>query len=222
MLVSCKARPSDVGDAIGGGAGIAEDAHRQPPDRARDAVAIKVERRELGARMSCAASISMPSMTARKSSRRRRKRDDRRRAARGREVARLAGKDRLDLVAPGGERRLLRARAGRCRRRCRRPRGRTRRPRTSPSRRSCGKQPHRPIERGAGAPRPCWRMVSRSAASSGAAPTSADAVPLIARCGRRTPIRKRGGEIALGELDARAPADRRGAGGAPGARQARR
>ena len=47
----------------------AENAHRKPPDRARHPVAIEVERRQSGARISAAASIAMPSMTAWKSSR---------------------------------------------------------------------------------------------------------------------------------------------------------
>ena len=59
-----------IRDAVGRGAGIAEDADREMPDGARDPGAVEIERGERRGANASAASISMPSIIARKSSRR--------------------------------------------------------------------------------------------------------------------------------------------------------
>ena len=48
MLVSCSARPRWIGHLVGRRAGVAEGAHRQPPDRGGHPVAIEVELGEVG------------------------------------------------------------------------------------------------------------------------------------------------------------------------------
>ena len=99
---------------------------RSPPGRNRGRASPSP-----GARMSAAASISMPSMTARKSSRRRPNGGSGPASAASRAGDR-AGVERVDIGAPALELgQALVARPVR-RRRCRRPRGRRRRSRTSP------------------------------------------------------------------------------------------
>ncbi len=96
-------------DTVGGGRIIAEDAHREPPDRARHAVAIKVEHCRGSARRSASrASISMPSTRARKSSCAQPVlRGDRGEHA-GERQRRMAGEERGHFRAPLRERRELR------------------------------------------------------------------------------------------------------------------
>ena len=107
MLVSCSARPSESATACAPALGIAEDMHRQTPDRAGDPVAIEVERRQVGGAdvvrgvhlhaVDNGEEILAAQREARAPAR----------ARRGRQVPRPAGVERLDLVAPGASAALL-------------------------------------------------------------------------------------------------------------------
>ena len=46
--MSCSAPPEMMGERLAGFRSEAENAHRQPPDRARDPVAIEIQRRPIG------------------------------------------------------------------------------------------------------------------------------------------------------------------------------
>ncbi len=130
MLVSCNARPSESATRCAASLGIAEDMDREMADRARDAGAIEVERRQVGGadvlarihlhavddREEILAAQADSAAPARAARGRRDGAAARHRAPRSRRARRRAPRA---CARPAGRRR-----------RCRRPRGTRRRPRT--------------------------------------------------------------------------------------------
>ena len=191
MLVSCSARPRWWASSRPGASSMPKIAHRQPPDRAGDAVAIEIERRASAARIS-RVDVHLHAV------------DD------GEEVVALAGRsgarrrpgtppapavaagvERVEIGAPVRRaRRRGSARSPCCRRRCRRPRGRRRRSRTSPRarpwaagacrRRTSCRRPA-PAARPGLARRASWRLIGRRERAE-AAPTPAREQPAPRPC----------------------------------------
>ena len=127
----------------------AEHAHRQPPDRARDAVAVEIERgpvrrADVGDDVHLHAVDHGEEILALEIEVAHRLRET------GKCCGGCAGVERIDVVAPGCSCARAAARAGRDRRRCRRPRGRTNRFRTSPRAAARGRIRIAAIERAAG------------------------------------------------------------------------
>ncbi len=125
-------RPAEgLGHAVGRRRRVAEGAHRQPADRRGHAIAIEIQRRQVG-RDDDGLGVHLHAVDDRKKSGwRRSKRRDRRDQHAGHRPVGLAAVQPGDAGAPGGQARTACPPVPRARRRCRPRSGRTRRSRTS-------------------------------------------------------------------------------------------